>query len=147
MKKLTTFLCSLAFLLAGIQMSKHTESPPDSYNTVSAATLKLPLDVQLDLNKRLTDTIRVEIHDTVQVTNTKYVRVSSPENTTDTLYLPMVIPGHMEGASVNNKMKMGREEQPNDEHVCSPKEHTVYLTVDGEVVYSSENDNHSTVEE
>ena len=148
MKKLTTILCSLAFLLAGIQMANVAESPPDSYNTASAATFKLPLDVQLDLNKRLTDTVCVEIHDTVIVNNTEYVRVSSPENTTDTLYLPMIMPGHMDGISVNNQMKVVREEQTTDEHACSSKEHTVYLTVDGEVVYSSENDNHSaTMEE
>lgn len=156
-----TLLCVLvAFTGYKTIASNSTIEVSMPHGTIAAATIpkektsgqysfaNIPEDILRDQAKKFekkTDTIVKR--DTVQVTNIKYVQVSSPENTTDTMYLPMVIPGHMEGISVNNKMKMGREEQPNDEHMLSSKEHVIHLAIDGEIVYSSENDNHSAVEE
>ena len=63
MKKLTTILCSIAFMIAGISMAVTVKDPSyakDSYKTMAAATLPnldntrmhLPLDLLLDEAKR-----------------------------------------------------------------------------------------------
>lgn len=146
MKRLATILCSLAFMVSGIvlAMTENKNPPGGSYKALYASPTDLPVDVQLDLlRSRVKDTI--VIHDTVQVNNIKYVRVSAPESTTDTLYLPMPIPGHTEGTSVNNQMQTGREEEPVDS-VGTSKEPIIYLSVDGQVVYESGNVNHSAGE-
>ena len=123
------------------------------YKTASASPTiqypmlgKLPLDLQLDLEKRQKiDTIIK--HDTVVkekiVINKKYVKVPQQKRTTDTLFLPMPIPGPQQGISVNNNSAGDREEHT-PVGLQSPKQRSISLTVDGRVVYSTENDIHST---
>ena len=121
--------------------------------TVTAATTipyfnvtgKLPLDLQLDLEKRQTNNEIVPsdtIRDTIVVTKPKRVKVRVPERVTDTLYLPMPIPRPIEGMPVSNQYSGDREEKPPVVQ-DGPKPSSVILTVDGEVVYSTESVNHS----
>jgi hypothetical protein len=86
----------------------------------------MPLDLVLDQAKTMNLVDTVEIHDTVLVNNTKYIKVSVPESTTDTLYMPLYVPNHVEGVSVNavNTENDGKS--------------TVILTVDGKVVYTTD---------
>lgn len=105
---------------------------------------KLPLDLQLDLGKRLkVDT--VIHHDTITktVTNIKYVKVPQRKHTTDTLFQPMPIPVPQQSVLVNNNIAGDREEHTPVE-LIGPKSSNITLTVDGRVVYSTENDIHST---
>ena len=83
--------------------------------------------------------------DTVFKYKPKYVYVRKRKSTTDTVYCPMPIPGKMDGIAVNNKNSGDREEQSRD-GLQSSKQSSISLTVDGQVVYSSGNDNHSAEE-
>lgn len=58
--------------------------------------------------------------------------------------LPTITPDSMSMKPMTNSMS-GREEKP-DENVGISKMHSIQLSVDGQVVYSSENDNHSAGE-
>jgi hypothetical protein len=118
-------------------------------NTISAATIpswnyngQLPLDLQLDLAKRIKpDTI--VIHDTVLVNNTKYIRVPVPKRTTDTLYINVAELQEIEVLPVKNRSPGDREERTLDE-TQSPKQ-SVILIIDGNQVYSSKTDISSEV--
>jgi hypothetical protein len=57
----------------------------------------------------------------------------------------MPIPGKLDGIAVKNKISGDREEQSHGE-LQNSKRSSISLTVDGQVVYSSENDNHSAEE-
>ena len=108
---------------------------------------KLPLDLQLDLEKRQPkDTVYLP-GDTVfkekQVIKPKYVKVPQQKRTTDTLYLSMPIPGPVDGVSVSKSIAGDREEHT-PVNLFGPKSNSIILTVDGQVVYSTENDIHST---
>lgn len=120
------------------------------YNTAMAAVYPtyngtLPLDLQLDLDKR-TKKDTVTVHDSIYVkcNHKERVKVLKPERVTDTLYLPMPMPGPMESMPVYNKLQGDREEYTPGELWIGSKPHSVTLTVDGQVVYKSENDIHST---
>lgn len=135
MKKFVTTLWCAALCAAGYFITYTTPSNTDvQQNTVYAATLpswnnngQLPLDLVLNQAKTLTNKVdTVEIHDTVLVNNTKYVQVTVPGNTTDTLYMPLYVPSPIEGVPVNNK------------NPGSDNKSIVVLTVDGNVVYSTD---------
>ena len=136
MKKIVTLLCCACLACAGYFIT-HNAAPDMSVssNAMYAATVpnwnldgqtQLPLDLVLDqakINEQLKDTI----HDTVLVEGpTKYVEVPAPRSTTDTLYMPLYIPNPMDGVPVNNK------------NPGSDKKSTVVLTVDGNIVYSTD---------
>jgi len=107
MKQLSTIICSLLFVIAGamvIGMKSKPISPTlpgamPAYARPQPFSLNefdLPLDVQLDLNKRTkTDTIYIDTSrvDTVYETKykTKVRKVTVPEvvKETDTLYVPV----------------------------------------------------------
>jgi hypothetical protein len=97
----------------------------------------LPLDLQLDAAKRLKpDTI--EIHDTVYVNNTKYIRVPVPQSTTDTIYVPMADLPEIEILPVKNR-------SPGNDSIDEGRTtHSVVLIIDGNKVYSSKTE-HSEV--
>lgn len=113
MKQVTTIICSLLFVIAGAMIINFKPTPqpyifPGSMTAYAQPKIfnpdeiKLPLDVQLGLNKRTTtettapikrDT--VYLHDTVSVTKTKFItkrqKVAVPEvvEVHDTLCVPV----------------------------------------------------------
>ena len=134
MKKFLTTLWCAALATAGYFITS-TTAPNDTaqQNAVYAATLpswnnngQMPLDLVLDQAKAMNLVDTVEIHDTVLVNNTKYIKVSVPESTTDTLYMPLYVPNHIEGVSVNAVNTENGDKS------------TVILTVDGKVVYTTD---------
>lgn len=161
MKRLTTIICCIAMMFAGISAAFMDFDPP-SGKTMMAATMpqplvwqnngKLPLDLQLDLDKRLShesptvDTVIVS--DTVYVDKvkwkTRYKTVAARTVAREVgEHLAAVTPDSMSRAPALDST-LGREEQPN-EAVGTSKVPSIQLTVDGEIVYSR-NDNHSTGE-
>lgn len=154
MKRMTTILCCFMFMCAGAFLALDKFEVP-GYKTALASPAiqypllgKLPLDLQLDLEKRhKADT--VFMRDTVYkdtgsvVSTTKYVKVPQRKHTTDTLIEVMPIPGPIHSVLVNNSSAGDREEYT-PVVLPSPKRRSVSLTVDGRVVYSTENDIHST---
>lgn len=111
MKRITTFLCSLCFMAAGIGLAiaksnSATIQAAPVINLPPITTNDLPLDLQLDLQKR-TDTVTVHVHDTVfiakpkrKTTQAKKHKGTNPDTIPskvkqDTLYVPalyIVIP-------------------------------------------------------
>jgi hypothetical protein len=150
MKGLTTMFCCFAFMIFGAGLALQELSTPNTQTAMASPpvfnyTGKLPLDLQLDLEKRQkTDTVHVM--DTVVrekiVSKIKYVKVPQRKRTTDSIMV-MPIPGPIPDASVNNSIAGDREEHTPDE-LQSSKQSSITLTVDGQIVYSSENDIHST---
>ena len=160
MKYVMTIICSLAFAIAGAFLAIQDDTKSFGFNkhqTLSAATVPtykqvsmLPLDVQLDLGKRV-QTDPTIIHDTtyidrpqVIVINKKSSKVRTPKEVTDVAWM-MLNPEQLSTSTVNNKESPVREEKTGECDVGSPKESAIQLTVDGEVVYSK-NVNHSTGE-
>lgn len=159
MKHVTTILCSIAFLFAGIFLasSKYTGLTDFSkHQSISAATLPveqvsmLPLDLQLDLGKRVQTDSTVK-HDTVYVDrpqvlviNPKRPKVDRPKGVTDVAWM-MLNPGQLSKSAVSKQKIPDREEQPGETDVGASKASSIQLTVDGKVVYSKD-DNHSTGE-
>lgn len=163
MKQVTTILCSIAFLLAGVFLATSEDKALDfeKHQTLSAATMPqitasmLPLDVQLDLGKKtqITDpeVITDTIHDTifvpkpeVIVINKKRSEVNRPKSVTDVAWM-IVKPGNTSIDTVNNQKIPVREEKTGECDVGAPETSTIQLIVDGKTVYSK-NDNHSTGE-
>lgn len=153
MNKFFTVVCCACLAITGYFVTHDGGMMNDvslKQNTVHAATIpswnyngQKPLDYLLDQAKRMkTDTVFIEVHDTVTVNNTKYVRVPVPEHTTDTLYIPMTDLPEIEVNSVKKPSLEDREEYTSGETRDGPKP-LVILTIDGKMVYSSENDIHS----
>ena len=156
MKHVTTILCSLAFLLAGWFLAVGDgEGGLSKHQTLSAATLSdyqttmLPLDVQLDLGKKVLPTDTVMMHDTVfidrpqvLVINPKHQRVSRPKGVTDVAWM-FLNPGKLASPPVSNQSTPDREEKTGEVDVGTPESHNIQLIVDGQTVYSK-HDNHST---
>ena len=138
-------------------------SPP-SNKTMMAATIpeplqwnttpgKLPLDLQLDLDKRLsheTPTVEPErIVDTIYVDKikwkTRYKTVAARTTAREVgEHIAAVNPDSMPHAPTIIST-LEREEQPNDVE-CSSNERSIQLTVDGVIVYQSKDVIHSTEE-
>lgn len=161
MKRLTTIILAVAFMIAGVSVAFMNYNPP-SNKTMMAATLPaplqwntkglMPLDLQLDLDKRLsheTPTVEPErVVDTVYVDKikwkTRYKTVAARTTAREVgEHITAVTPDSMPHAPTIIST-LDREEKPN-EGVCSPNEHSIQLIVDGQTVYSKD-DNHSTEE-
>jgi len=114
---------------------------------------RLPLDLQLDLDKRLS--YEAPIKDSINIVDsvryidkirwkTRYKTVAARTSAREVGEHPMaVMPDSMSRAPAISRT-LDREEQPN-EIVGVSKTPSIQLTVDGEVVYSRD-DNHSTEE-
>lgn len=142
MKK--TFVAIACGIMCFIGYNMVTNAPQSTidvtmpHGTLSAATLpkgafsgleslQIPEDILRDQAKKLVsikDT--VVIHDTIAVNNTKYIRVPAPDSTTDTIYVPLHMPNEVEGVSVKNRSP------------GQAKKSVVVLSVDGQVVYDSD---------
>ena len=163
MKRFTTFLCCIALMIAGAGLAiSNLRVQPQ--NTIAAATPYyrptmsvvgnvLPPAFQCELGEmdsesRATSKDSINIIDSVHwVTKTRWktryrdadhITAHGTENDT-----AATTPDSLSSKPVNIDM-LGREEYPKDS-VESSKGSSIQLTVDGEVVYSK-NDNHSGVE-
>jgi hypothetical protein len=118
---------------------------------------KLPLDIQLDLDKRQNerahDSINiidsVHIRDSVRIVEkikwkTRYKNVADRTAAREVGMHPAAVTPDSMSPAPTRISTLGREEQPN-EVVDTSKVSSIQLTVDGKVVYSR-NDNHSGVE-
>lgn len=159
MKRLTTIICCVVFMIAGVAIAWDDFKMPGNQNAIAQPVLptvipgRMPLDLQLDLDKKLShessikDSIR--IRDSVRITDkvrwkTRYKTVATRTIARDVGdHLTAVTPDSLPHAPTAIST-LGREEQPN-ESVGVSKTPSIQLTVDGEVVYSR-NDNHSGVE-
>lgn len=162
MKRLTTIILAVAFMIAGVSAAFMDYNPP-SNKTMMAATIPeplqwntnglMPLDLQLDLDKRLsheTPTVEPErIVDTVYVDKikwkTRYKTVAARTIAREVgEHIPAVTPDSMPHVPTIIST-LEREEQPNDFEE-SPNGPSIQLTVDGVIVYQSEDVIHSTEE-
>lgn len=162
MKRLTTIILAVAFMIAGVSAAFMDYNPP-SNKTMMAATIPeplqwntkglMPLDLQLDLDKRLsreTPTVEPErIVDTVYVDKvkwkTRYKTVAARTIAREVgEHMPAVNPDSMPHAPTIIST-LEREEQPNDFEE-SPNGPSIQLTVGGVIVYQSEDVIHSTEE-
>lgn len=119
MKRLTTIICSLAFMVAGIFIMYNGKTA--SHKQLHAATpppvaTPLPLDLQLDIAKRfnkgpevIRDTITVVHHDTVPVVKYK-VKYRAPKKSVEPDTLPTQIHDTLYVPSLKVKMQMGEKE-------------------------------------
>lgn len=164
MKRLTTIICCICLMIAGagLAISNLNQLPQ---NTIAAANLpidrpvpvivgsnSLPLDIQLDLDKRASekratsDTITSDsVLNTVKPVKQKarskkraHITHSGPGNP-----LAAVTPDSLSSRPANKDM-LDREEQ-SKENVVPSKGASIQLIVNGVVVYSV-NDNHSAEE-
>ena len=161
MKRLTTIICCMCLMIAGAGLAlAHLDQLPQ--NTIAAANLpvdrpvpvivgsnSLPLDIQLDLDKKASekratsDTIASDsVLDKVKPIKQKarskkraHITHSGPGNP-----LAAVAPDSLSSRPANKDM-LDREEQ-SKESVAAPKAASIQLIVNGVVVYSI-NDNHS----
>ena len=148
MRYMTTILCTLAFLVAGISLAvqDNNNSPVFNHQTISAATVpmyslpELPLDLRLDMEKKYktTDTVYVtQPSDTVFVEKVKWVKLKhNAEHTTARAALKrqgLDIPASEPDSIVKNKVCGDREEYAPD--TIGPPKVSIILTVDGEEVY------------
>ncbi|MEE3414111.1 MAG: hypothetical protein VZR53_01925 [Prevotella sp.] len=164
MKRLTTIICCICMMIAGAGLAiNHLHELPQ--NTLAAANLpvdrpvpvivgsnSLPLDIQLDLDKKASkeratsDTISSDSKlDKINTVKKKarskkraHITHSGPGNP-----LAFVIPDSLSSKPANKDM-LDREEK-SKEDVVAPKATSIQLIVNGVVVYSI-NDNHSAEE-
>ena len=146
MRYMTTILCTLAFLVAGISLAvqDNNDSPVFKHQTISAATVptyslpELPLDLRLDMEKKYktTDTVYIP-SDTIFVEKVKWVKSKhKAEHTTARAALKrqgLDIPASEPDVLVKNKVCGDREEYTPD--TIGPPKASIILTVDGEEVY------------
>ena len=164
MKRLTTIICCICLMIAGagLAISNLNQLPQ---NTIAAANMptdrpvpvivgsnSLPLDIQLDLDKRASekratsDTIASDsVLDKVKPVKQKarskkraHITHSGPGNP-----LAAVTPDSLSSRPANKDM-LDREEK-SKEGVVAPKATSIQLIINGVVVYSV-NDNHSAEE-
>lgn len=135
MKKLLTVILSAVMATLGYTVIDNVDTSVPFFNkgnTLAAATVP-QLNISTPKSPRITVeegvkeifvTDSVIVHDTVTVTNTKYVRVPDTKHTTDTVYIVDASLQNVTVDSVKNK-------SPGDEPV------DVILKIDGKTVYSS----------
>jgi len=135
MKKLLTVILSAVMATLGYTVIDNVDTSVPFFNkgnTLAAATVP-QLNISTPKSPRITVeegvkeifvTDSVIVHDTVTVTNTKYVRVPDTKHTTDTVYIVDTSLQNVTVDSVKNK-------SPGDEPV------DVILKIDGKTVYSS----------
>lgn len=148
MRYITTILCTLAFLVAGISLAiqDNNDSPAFKHQTISAATVPvysmpgLPLDLQLDLKNKYktTDTVYVtQPSDTVFVEKVKWVK--SKQTAKHTMARAALkrqgldIPASEPDSVVKNKVCGDREEHTPD--TIGPPKASIILIVDDKEVY------------
>ena len=148
MRCITTILCTLAFLVAGISLAvqDNNDSPVFKHQTISAATVPvysmpgLPLDLQLDLKNKYktTDTVYVtQPSDTVFVEKVKWVK--SKQTAKHTMARAALkrqgldIPASEPDSIVKNKVCGDREEYTPD--TIGPPKASIILIVDDKEVY------------
>lgn len=164
MKRITTIICCVAMMILGVATAFQNFSP-SSNSAMQAATTEstqlvwandsrstLPLDIQLDLDKRLShasskDSVRIR-DSVVYVYKTKWkTRYKSVADRTAAReageHLTAITPDSLPNNPAITST-MGREEKP-IEVVDVSKTPSIQLSVDGQIVYSS-NDNHSAEE-
>lgn len=135
MKKLFIGILATVMAYTGFHIVDNLDTSVVSFkqNTLAAATApKLSITTRTPsitigpatIERIVTDS--VFIHDTVAVTNTKYVRVPVTKHTTDTVYISALEPEMLTVDSVKNK-------SPGEEYT----EPEVILMIDGNTVYSS----------
>jgi hypothetical protein len=141
MKFVTTVLCSIIFAIAGISLAiSENNTTVSKHATVSAATVPqynfptLPLDVQLDLNKKYNkpDTVYLDNYTAVLpprpekiVTKVKRIYLPAPTQEDTGSIIPI--------DSAKNKVGGAREEYTPD--TIGPPKGSIILVVDGEEVY------------
>lgn len=164
MKQLTTALCCIAFMIAGAflalkdfkSLKSNTimaQPPPLAWNTNGVLPLDLQLDLEkkLDLDKKLSAESPINVRDSVVirdsiVVKTKWkTRYKTVPNRTEArevgTHLAPVTPDSLPNPPTTNSTLV-REEQTSED-ANTTKVPAIQLTVDGQVVYSSENDIHS----
>lgn len=94
MKRFTTILCSIAFMISGFLISFMKSEPQNQLRAAPSPLIvtrsALPLDLQLDLAKRDSVKTRVDtivLHDTVQVVKYK-TKYRAPKKVTEPDSLP-----------------------------------------------------------
>lgn len=160
MKRLTTIICCVAMMILGVATAFQDFSMPGNQTafaqpaplTWNLQPGKLPLDLQLTLDERLKNEIptrdSINIIDSIRYIDkvrwkTRYKTVADRTTAREVGQHPAPVnPDSMlENPTIISTM--GREEQP-IENVGVTKMPSIQLTVDGNVVYST-NDNHSEV--
>lgn len=148
MRYITTILCTLAFLIAGISLAVQDKnnSPVFKRQTISAATVPayslpgLPLDLQLDLKNKYktTDTVYVtQPSDTVFVEKVRWVK--SKQTAKHTMARAALkrqgldIPASEPDSVVKYKVCGDREEYAPDS--IGPPKASIILIVDDKEVY------------
>lgn len=145
MKHVLTFLCAIAFAVAGIGLglSENKQSTSYGQNAIHASTLpnygmpKLPLDLQLDLEKKYTkvdtvyvpaDTVFIKVKQRVKPkVRIAHTRKSAVTNN------PIYNPVGQDELVMKNKVCGDREEYSPD--TIGPPKESIILVVDGEEVY------------
>lgn len=152
MKLFTTILCALAFAFAGFSLAtaekNHNESVA-KHQTLMAATLpdygkvlsNLPLDVQLDLNKKTKSEKEYVPYEVIVIKDTTSApKVINPVHKKKRTSARATVkrqelgtPAIMPDSTVKNKVCGDREEYTPDS--VGPPKGSICLIVDGEVVY------------
>ena len=145
MKHVMTILCAIAFAVAGIGLGLSESKQSTSYgqNALHASTLpnygmpKLPLDLQLDLEKKYTkvdtvyvpaDTVFIKVKQRVKP-KVRIAHTRKSASIRQNLRNPAVEPDPI----VKNKVCGDREEYSPD--TIGPPKESIILVVDGEEVY------------
>ena len=162
MKQITTLFCCVCLMIAGISLAVWKDSTKHHQQIVAAQPLQwapnksnvLPLDLQLSLNngqhRETSVKDSVNIVDSVRwVTKTRWkTRYKDLANRTEAReagkHLAAVTPDSMPKNPAKVCTLEDREEQPS-EAVDTSKVSSIQLIVDGNVVYSKD-DNHSAEE-
>lgn len=163
MKRFTTFMCCIALMIAGAGLAiSNLKSLPQ--NTIAAATPYyrptpsivgniLPPAYRCELGEKDSEPRATSSKDSVNIIDsvrwvtktrwkTRYRNVAHITHCDTGNEMAAVTPDSLSAKPENNSM-LGREEHPKDS-VVSSKDTSIQLTVDGKVVYST-NDNHSGV--
>lgn len=161
MKRLTTIICCVALMVAGIATAFQDMSLPGNQTALAQSTQlqwnvagKLPLDLQLDLDKRQSTNVTpkdsINIIDSVRVVEkihwkTRYKYTTDRTSAREVGQHPMAANPDSMLMNPTEISTLNREEQLS-ECVDSPKEPSIQLRVDGVIVYNSEDVIHSTGE-
>lgn len=165
MKPITTVFCCICLMITGAFLALH-RSDTRKYNQIHAEQPAqfmwnvpkgnvLPLDLQLDLEQRQTSNVTpkdsINIIDSVRYVDKVRWKIRYKNEDANDRTSARVIGKHLDAVNPDslakypiNECTPEREEQPG-EVVGVPKTPSVQLTIDGNVVYSTD-DNHSTGE-
>lgn len=150
MKKLHTLLCVVCMTILGgfLASLQPTEMKANSYNTISAAPVlswspngvKLPLDLQLDLENKYNKPNEVVIHDTVYQDRIIYKNSKRKGKSTSPRALEKRSVGSTPAINadtlVQKKVDVDREKHTTDS--VGPPKGSITLIIDGKVVYNRE---------